>query len=258
MKGAPVMATLTPKSIFRYALSSLRKLTIRETSPISGPLTFPEEVINTASREFAETLSSHTLAAFNGRFERGINLAKQGAVSKYFGPYQAHKKRLYQVKSSNQYRPPYSYMVDLDDQTCECPDHWKGHFCKHRVASHIIEIASWKTKAAEVAASDPVQAETDSKPEPKPKDEPSNGASKETDPLVQSGESIIWAVIKHNGDILGVEVLNIDDENVTVRALPAIKDGKKLQPQFPFEGGKSSLDIVPKESLFHVKVFQHP
>jgi hypothetical protein len=37
--------------------------------------------------------------------------------------------------------------------------------------------------------------------------------------------------------------------------LPKIIEGKKLQPQFPFEG-KHTTATFPKQELFHVKVFQ--
>ena len=172
-------------------------------------------------------------------------MAKQGMVSIYDDPVRPERKRLFRVRSSNSSSPPFSYIVDLDNQTCECPDHLKGHFCKHRVASHIIELAMRQTsKAAETV---PVVTE------PKV----SYGKVEEEDQSQPKGETIIWAVIKHNGEILGVEVLNLDEEQATIRALPTIKDGKKLQPRFPFADGKSSLDIVPKESLFHVKIFKH-
>jgi hypothetical protein len=258
------MTTLTPMSVFQYVLCALKARTIHEISATFEPRTFPEEIIGEAAREFAATLLPSTRAAFNGRFERGINLAKQGAVSNYIDPYEPDAPRLFEVKSANQYRSPFSYIVDLVNQYCECPDHNKGHFCKHRVAANIIEIATQKTNKAMVR--EDLQPQTkidfepkpepkvDTKSEPEPKAEPGNGVPKETDP--SSYESIIWAVIRHNGKILGVEVINIEDETATVRALPEIKDGKKLLPQFPFPGGKC-MEIVPKDSLFHVKVFQH-
>ena len=68
-------------------------------------------------------------------------------------------------------------------------------------------------------------------------------------------DAIVWGVVRLNGDILGVEVLSIEGEQAKVRALPKVIDGKKLQPQFPFEGKRSTTSISKKE-LFHVKIFQ--
>ena len=69
------------------------------------------------------------MLAFNGRFERGENMAKQGMVSTYETPVRPDRKRLFRVRSSNSSSPPFSYVVDLENQTCECPDNLKGHFC---------------------------------------------------------------------------------------------------------------------------------
>jgi hypothetical protein len=61
-------------------------------------------------------------------------------------------------------------------------------------------------------------------------------------------------IFKFNGSNLGVEVLNIEGNQATVRALPVVIDGRKLEPQFPFEGRKVVI-TVPKRYLCHYKVF---
>jgi hypothetical protein len=71
----------------------------------------------------------------NGRLERGLELAKSGAVAPIPD---SHHSRLYRVLSSDRLR---SYRVDLDAKTCECPDSQKGHQCKHRIASYYYEQA---------------------------------------------------------------------------------------------------------------------
>lgn len=247
-----------------YVVCSLKRLFIKEThrrmyvSPIEQ-----------AAEQFRNSLSQDILWDLNGRFERGVALATQGAVSPHSEPYMPDRVRLFKVTSSNQSRPPFHYIVDLDAGTCECPDHWKGHFCKHRIASHIIEIANRNrqevmpsappsapitlsslgkqaqpTYQAPAAVSAPV-AEAALRPsEPGPETLPS-----------PSNNGVIWGVIKHQGQLLGVEVLALDGDSATIRALPKIIDGKKLQPQFPFDG-KRATTTIPKKQLFHVKIFQ--
>ena len=205
---------MNPKTLLnhiRYVISEPKRLLVRE---------IPKD-IEVAAEQFKATLSQDILWSLNGRFERGVALAVSGAVSHVQDKDFSALERLYRVQSANATRPPFSYLVDLDGGTCECPDHAKGHFCKHRIAAHIIEIVSAST------------VEADDSPK----------------------ESIIWGVIQHENEWLGVEILSMQEEQATVRALPKIIDGKKLQPRFPFEG-KHSVTIVPKESISHIKVFQ--
>jgi len=202
----------------RYIISEPKTLFVRETSA----------ALYTAAEQFKATLSPDTLWTLNGRFERGVALAASDAVSKYQDPHLDGDERVYQVRSANARKPPYSYLVDLDNETCDCPDHAKGHFCKHRIAAHIFEIASDSTVESEVPA--------------QPEAEPPK-------------ESIIWGVIRHQDEWLEVEVLSNQDGQATVRALPQIVDGKKLQSRFPFEGNHS-VTIVPWNTISHIKVFQ--
>jgi hypothetical protein len=196
----------------RYIIPESHNLCVKEsTNPIS-----------LAAEQFKATLTQDILWSLNGRFERGVALVANGAVSHETNPDFPALERLYRVQSANATKPPYSYLVDLDGGMCECPDHAKGHFCKHRIAAHIIELAHGS----------PVEQEAES-----PK------------------ESIIWGVIRHQEEWLGVEVLSTQDDQATVRALPRIVDGKKLQPRFPFEGNHS-VTVVPWNTIAHIKVFQ--
>jgi hypothetical protein len=241
---------------FVYVIRSLKRLWVKET------LALDTSAIEQAAEQLRDSLRQDVLWGLNGRFERGVTLASQGAVSPYFDAVNPDKHRLFQVKSANQYRPPYQYLVDLDAGTCECPD---GHFCKHRIASHIIELVNYNRQVtatsktytskdnqaqaayqAQAASSAPVTETALSSPEP----------LVETNVPVQKDNVVIWGAIKHNGQWLGVEILALDDDKATIRALPKIvSDGRKLQPQFPFEG-KRCTTTIPKKDIFHVKIFQ--
>ena len=266
------------------------------------------------------TLPQGFREGLNGRFERGIEIAKAGGVKLFQDTFQPDRRRLYQVNSSSLFKPP--YLVDLDRKTCECPDHWKGHFCKHRVAASIFELAagafekSVATKVMEPAytaqkvdksAPSPVKINTpQSSPSTQPQKptvqklpDPATGLPPQapkpalqkpvaTEPLpplpkgtpvvptasptsiqppktptleYQPSSSpkentVIWAVVVQDGKLIGVEVLNFEGDLATVRALPIIKDGKKLQPQFPFNERKSRTAVLDKKSLTHVKIFR--
>jgi hypothetical protein len=150
----------------RYVISEPHRLWVRE---------IPKD-IEMAAEQFKATLSQDSLWALNGRFERGVSLAVSGAVSHETDPDFPALERLYRVRSANATKPPYSYRVDLDGESCECPDHAKGYFCKHRIAAHIIEIASDSTVEPEIQT--------------QPVEEPPQ-------------ESIIWGVIRHQDEWLG-------------------------------------------------------
>ena len=199
--------------------------------------TFPSEVIEQAFQKFQATLSLELKARLNGRLERGLAIVQSGGVSAYSEPGQAASQHLYRVRSSDPTNPP--YLVDLHARSCTCPDHWKGHLCKHRIAASIINLAISMTRV------DPPPVQVPAMPT----------ASLQPSNPVTSKESIIWGVIRLNGELLGVEVLSIADEEATVRALPKIIDGKKLEPRFPFEG-KHNTTSIPTKELFHVKIFQ--
>ena len=247
------------------------------------------EAITQAANQFQASLNPSVLWRMNGRFERGVSLAGAGAVTSYSDPDQPDNGRLFKVRSSNLTRPPFDYLVDLEAETCECPDHWKGYFCKHRVAANIIELVLKDTGKAPISETQPIHREPPvlakpqtvlhespaiAEPQPVlPKIEPQpapiavapiqdkDASNVDASILVASNgtkpESIMWAALKIEDKILGVEILNIDKDEAFVRALPKIIEGKKLQPQFPFQDGRSSMGTVDAKSLFHLRVFRH-
>ncbi len=239
---------MTLQSFFTYALTAFWKRTIRETYPKDSASGIPLGLFDQAAEEFAATLPDNIRWNLNGRFERGLEIAKAGKVSAWPGGPQPDNHRCSKVLSSNPTRPPYHYKVDLDAETCECPDFYKGHYCKHLIAAHIryeafrltvtLTLENKKPKETELPVQPPKQTETNNNELPSTK-----------------GDYIIWAVVKHNGTHLGVEVLNIEADTVSVRALPIVTEDKKLRPQFPFEG-KRCTATFPKKSIYHVKVFR--
>lgn len=94
-----------------------------------------------AARRVLSNLPSYIRYSLNGRLERGLYLAARGAVMPYIDQRRPWHTRLFLVLSSNQYTPPYSYCVDLNALSCECPDNHKGHHCKHILAVQIVEQA---------------------------------------------------------------------------------------------------------------------
>ena len=238
-----------------YVVRSLKYLWVKDASKLFV------SSIDLAAKQFRNSLRQDILFSLNGRFERGVALANQGAACPYFDPNLPDKHHLFQVRSANQSRPPYFYMVDLDAGTCECPDHWKGHFCKHRIASHIIEILNYNQQMA--APSNAQTSSTTFALKDNQAQQPLVASAKVTEgatsipetSLETTNNAVIWGVIKHQGQWLGVEVLAMQDEKATIRALPKIIAGNKLQPQFPFEGKRCTITI-PKKHIFHVKIFQ--
>lgn len=248
----------SPVYLIQEALSSLRRHSIKEAATV-----IPFQMTRVALVKFTSELSPDLLYSLNGRLERGAALVEQGAVTPCNDPSQPHKKRLYRVRSASQWG--LSYLVDLDAQTCECPDHWKGHFCKHRIASHITELALYAMSVdnpppVTIREPEPVVQKISPPPAPVPLPVTAPLVPKVEQPArenkpPQTKESVVWAMIKHQGQVLGVEVVDIAGEVARVRALPKVVDGKKLLPQFPFPG-KSCFITLPKNELFHVRIFQ--
>jgi len=232
-----------------YVIHSLKRRWVKEI------FTLFTNPVDKAAEQFRKTMPQNILWGLNGRFERGVAMAKQGAVSPHINHNLPDKQRQFQVKSANQSRPDLFYLVDLDAGTCNCPDHLKGHFCKHLIAAHIIE---WVNYNHQLAASSNVQLSSikDSQTQDAPA---ANAQLTETSldavPSTTTTDAIIWGVLKHGGQWLGVEILAMEGDNATIRALPQIINGKKLQPQFPFEG-KRCTTTIPKKHIFHVKIFQ--
>jgi hypothetical protein len=110
------------------------KKSIREIVAPSIPVTPWIEKVDVVAKKFVGSLNEASLKNFNGRLDRGLELAKQGAVLPVAG-----YPRRFQVRSLD---TPQIYDVDLDARTCTCPDSQKGNTCKHRVAAYYFEQAN--------------------------------------------------------------------------------------------------------------------
>ena len=111
---------MSVKSIFTYALAAVRKRIIRETAPtqVDG---IPLVLFDQAADDFSVMLRDDIKARLNGRFERGLEMAKAGKVSAWPGGPQPDNHRHFKVLSSNTSSPPYSYRVDMDAETLRLP-----------------------------------------------------------------------------------------------------------------------------------------
>jgi hypothetical protein len=116
-------------STLMYVPQFIRSLFVREVATVTSldkPLIYE---IQRAAQIFRSSLTPQMLATFNGRLDRGLELALNGAVHLDPTPSQPHRCR---VTSSDGSR---SYLVDIDAKICECIDSQKSHHCKHRIAA---------------------------------------------------------------------------------------------------------------------------
>lgn len=185
------------------------------------------EAINAAFSKFSSTISPELKERMNGRLERGLEIALSSGVL----PYDKFTLVQFKVRSSDPTKLP--YMVDLRARTCTCPDHIKGHYCKHRVAAQIYRLA---------CVQEPKQAVP-------PKDNPNTQPS-------QPGQAIVWACVRLDDKVIGVEVIAVENDLVWIQALPVVKEGGKLEPQFPFPDGSCSVQVKIAE-LEHLHIFQN-
>ena len=184
------------------------------------------EAINTAYTKFFNSIAPELKQRMNGRLERGLEIALSGGVI----PYDPTTLVRFKVKSSDPSNLP--YMIDLRVRTCSCPDSAKGHYCKHRVAAQVYRLACSQMP-----------------PHIEPTPEPD-----QTKPC-KAGQAIIWACVRLDGKTIGVEVLSIENEQVWVQALPVVKEGGKLEPQFPFPDGSCNQQVKASE-LEHIHIYQ--
>jgi hypothetical protein len=185
------------------------------------------EAINAAFIKFTNSISPELKERMNGRLERGLQIAQTGSVI----PYDPNTLVQFKVRSSDPTKLP--YMVDLRARTCTCPDHLKGHYCKHRVAAQVYRLACSQTPS-------PVpQIEEKADPEP-----------------CKQGQAIVWACVRLDGKAIGVEVLGVENDLVWIQALPSVKEDGKLEPQFPFLGGSCSLQVKFSD-LEHIHIYQN-
>jgi hypothetical protein len=204
------------------------------------------EAIQAAFRQFSDSLSPEMKQRMNGRLERGLEIALSGGVSRYEYPERSGFVRRYKVNSSDLTRLP--YQVDLVARSCTCPDYFKGHFCKHRVAAQVFELALAKVQPKEV---EPIQSQ-EVQSIPSPTTQPAQPSVDQAN----SSEAIIWACVQLDGKTIGVEVLGLEGDLVRVQALPAITEAGKLEPQFPFPSGYCT-QLVQANDLFHVNVYRN-
>lgn len=194
----------------------------------------------TASIVF-EKFSERLKRLLNGREERGLKLALGGHVN--------HKSdRIFSVRSENNL---HAYLVDLDRKTCTCPDCQKGHICKHRIAAYLIEQSTLASKSNHTQDASSATNGDDS----------DNGKLDVARAVLNARsqflrEAIIYASILHGGDLLHVEVISLNGDTATVRALPIIKGESLLVPQFPFHEGQSSVSIVLASSLTEITIYR--
>jgi len=204
------------------------------------------EAINAAFGKFIDSLSPELKQRMNGRLERGLEIALSGGVARYEYPERSGFVRRYKVNSSDPTRPP--YQVDLVARTCTCPDYSKGHFCKHRVAAQVFELASGKVQPQDAQSIKPQEVQSIQ-----------SQIAQHTPPLVEeinANEAIIWACVQVDGKTIGVEVLGHEGDLVRVQALPIVTDAGKLEPQFPFPSGNYT-QLVQAGELFHVNVYRY-
>jgi hypothetical protein len=138
------------RTMLEYALPFLKAHRINEVITTAIPTIRPD-VLDQVAQKFIATLKPEAVKNFNGRLERGLELAKSGAVIACTDP--AHP-RCFQVRSTD---GKSSYRVDLDDHSCECPDSQKGFFCKHRIAAYYVEQAGKIKPVQPVPAAAPVK-----------------------------------------------------------------------------------------------------
>jgi hypothetical protein len=185
------------------------------------------EAINAAFAKFIDSLSPELKQRMNGRLERGLEIALSGWVI----PYDPSTLAQFKVNSSDPAKLP--YMVDMRVRTCTCPDHAKGHFCKHRVAAHVYKLACVHTTPLETPQSEPVVSQH-----------------------ANQGQAIIWACVRLDGKTIGVEVLSIENDMVWIQALPIVNEDGKLEPQFPFPNGNCSLQVQASD-LEHIRIYRN-
>lgn len=183
------------------------------------------EAINAAFRKFNDSISPELKQRMNGRLERGLEIALSGNITAY-DPFTLVQ---FKVKSSDPSKLP--YMVDLRARSCTCPDHLKGHYCKHRIAAQIYRLASTSMPMRNVSNPETVPA-----------------------PSCQQGQAIIWACIRMDGKTIGVEVLSIENDSISVQALPLVKEDGKIEPQFPFPNSSCHWQVKANE-LEHIHIY---
>jgi len=203
-------------------------------------MTIIPDLINSVYEGLIATFSEKQIKSFNGRLERGLNLALYGHVSV------TDNDGVFIVASGS--KKDQQYTVDLNNKTCNCPDSQAGFSCKHRVAAWLIQQVIFQA------------------PAPQPETQPAaEEADRDTEAAIAfSGrlvnERIVWGVYTDDEKSFPVELLESFGETILVRALPEVV-GEEIRPRFPFSspfpGGDVSWSssIVARELVSQVKVF---
>ena len=200
-------------------MTNQKPSTIREVATIpmaTHPL--PAVVEQTALVVFAR-FSDRIKARLNGRQDRALQLALNGHVTHKAG-------RVYSVRSQD---GKHRYLVNLDRKFCNCPDSRKGHLCKHRLAAYLIEQTNQATDESSQSYDNTI--------------EKVRKVLKARSEFLQ--EAIIYATLQYEGQVLEVEIIDLEGDAALVRALPEIKD-RELKPQFPFSGRKSCTKVMAR------------
>ena len=214
---------------------------IREAGQSLIPSSHSSNTIEHTASVVFERFSERLKKLLNGREERGLKLALEGHVKHT-------SQRIFSVRSENN---QHAYLVDLDRKTCTCPDCQKGHICKHRIAAYLIEQSNLASNSNQ---SHDASSSTNG-------DGSDNGKLDIVRAILNARsqflrEAIIYASIPHGGDHLQVEIISLAGDKATVRALPIIKDGTLLVPQFPFHEGQSSVSTVLASSLTEITIYR--
>ena len=197
------------------------------------------ELLDKIHSDFVATCSDGMKKKFNGRLERALERAKLGNVSVTQKPGVLHVRGVT--------GPRAFYVVDLNEKTCECPDHANGNVCYHRVASWYIQQALFQTAEDEPAVVD------------------DEVAREVVEALNPSPDVFIWGeYLYEDGSSIPVEIVELDTEKLTafVRALPVSDDGQ-LSPVFPFpspfEGSsvRYSSTSCAFDELISVKIYRY-
>ena len=214
------------------------KQAFRETVQVAITPTILPATINQTARKVFESFSDRFKRKLNGRQERALKLALGGHVIHL-------SDRIFSVRSEI---GNHAYLVNLDQSSCTCPDSRKGYVCKHRIAAYLIEQANKANNS---------MSQGDGRPPPS--DEADENIAKAR--LVLNArsetlrEAIVYATIKHKDEPLNVEVISIEGGTAVVRALPLIRNGNTLVPQFPFEGDRAITQVLAK-SMMDIQIYR--
>lgn len=227
-----------------YVIRVIQKLhEIKEAGQSLLPPSHSSNTIEQTARVVFERFSERLMKLLNGREERGLKLALGGHVS-----HRSH--RIFSVRSEDN---QHAYLVDLDRRTCTCPDFRKGHICKHRIAAYLIEQSALASNSNHGQDDNPsINGGGDNQDDKKL--DVARAVLNARSQFLR--EAIIYASIPHGGDHLNVEIISLNGETATVRALPLIKDGMQIVPQFPFQDGQSSVSIVLASSLLDITIYR--